>query len=560
MLRNLSIQDVVLIDRLEIDFHPGLCVLSGETGAGKSILLDALGLALGVRAEARLVRHGAARAVAVASFEVAADHPARRLLGEHGLEDAEGAEGALILRRVLGADGRSRAFVNDQPVSVSLLRGLGQTLVETHGQFENQRLLDVALHRDLLDTYGGLAPLVAETGETYRAWRLAAKARAAAAAELETARHDEDFLRHAAAELAEIAPKPGEETELAEARSVMMHAEKLLEAMNQAAAELDQGRGAEAVLQSAARTLERVADKAAGSLDGAVVALSRAAAEAAEGAALLATAAQDMELDAGRLEAVEERLFALRALARKHAVEVDALAALGEELTGRLAALEDGGDAVERLRRDEAAAREAYAAVAHRLGEARGAAAARFDGAVDSELAPLKLGQARFSTGIETAQEKDWGERGWDRVAFQVATNPGVPPGPINRISSGGELARFMLALKVALARADPVPTMVFDEVDHGVGGAVAAAVGDRLVRLADDFQVLVVTHSPQVAACGGHHWLVSKSDTGGGAVTAVRMLSEDGSREEIARMLAGARITDEARAAAESLIEGQQP
>lgn len=557
MLRNLSIRDVVLIDRLEIVFGPGLSVLTGETGAGKSILLDAMGLALGARADARLVRHGAARAAVGATFDVAPDHPVHRLIAEAGLD---GGGDGVILRRVVGADGRSRAFVNDQPVSVSLLRDLGESLVETHGQFENRQLLDAAQHRALVDAYGGLSSLVAGVGETRRGWHLAAEARAAAEARLVDARSDEEYLRHAVEELAGLDPRPGEEGELAETRAVMMHGEKLLEAMNLAAAELAEGRGAEAALRGAARHLERVADKAPGSLEGTIEALARAAAETAEATALLDKAARGVDLDPRRLEAAEERLFALRALARKHAVEVDGLAALGDRLAARLAALDDGGDAVDRLRRAEAATRDAYVEAAQCLSLARIQAAAGLDQAVDGELAPLKLDKARFATRIETMDEKDWGDRGWDRVVFEVATNPGVPPGPINRISSGGELARFMLALKVVLAQADPVPTIVFDEVDHGVGGAVAAAVGDRLVRLAEDFQVLVVTHSPQVAALGDCHWLVTKSESAAGAKTAVEALSGAGSREEIARMLAGARVTEEARAAAGSLLDGKRP
>ncbi len=557
MLRTLSIRDVVLIDRLELTFHPGLCVLTGETGAGKSILLDALGLALGVRADNRLVRPGARQAVVTAEFEVAAGHPAGELLDEHGVD---GGNGILFLRRVLGADGRSRAFINDEPVSVALLRRVAEILAEVHGQFESQRLLNPANHRDLLDAYGDLKSLVARVGEARRNWRRASQSRAEAEATWEAARKEEDFLRHATGELAALDPKPGEEAALAGQRAVMMHAEKLLEAMNQAAAELAEGPGVEAALRRALRHLERVAGKADGRLDTAIAALERAAAEVAEGTALLEKAGAGIDLDARTLEGVEERLFALRALARKHGTDVDGLSAVHGKLAAELAAVEDGAAALERLEREEAAARAAFTGAAGELSRVRRQAAARLDPTVARELEPLKLGKALFSTDVRPLDEDDWGEKGCESVAFQVATNPGMPAGPLSRITSGGELARFMLALRVVLAGADPVPTVVFDEVDTGVGGAVAAAVGERLARLADNVQVLVVTHSPQVAARGAHHWRVSKSAAGRGVVTTVDALSKPARREEIARMLAGARVTDEARAAAGSLLEGRGP
>ncbi|MDP6785512.1 MAG: DNA repair protein RecN [Rhodospirillales bacterium] len=555
MLRRLAIRDVVLIDRLELEFHSRLSVLTGETGAGKSILLDALGLALGARADSALVRHGADQAVVVAEFEITDDHPARLIVAEQGLD---GDEETLLLRRVLSADGRSRAYLNDQPVSVALQRQIGETLVGVHGQFENQRLLEPAVHRDLLDAHGSLAGLLARTRETFANWRRAMAASAEAEAALAAARRDEAFLRHAVDEIGALDPRPGEEAELAEKRTVMMHGEKLLEAMNEAAADLDEGQGAETMIRTAQRHLERVAPLAEGRLDDAIAALDRAAVEAGEGVQLLAKASAEVDLDPRHLEQVEEHLFALRALARKHDVATDGLADLGARLASRLASIEDGGADVERLQGVAAAARTAFVEAASALSEARRGAAARLDAQVAGELKPLRLGAAVFTTRVEPLAEDEWGEAGSDRVAFRVSTNPGAPEGPLARISSGGEVARFMLALKVVLARADPVPTIVFDEVDHGVGGAVAAAIGLRLARLAEDFQVLVVTHSPQVAARGTHHWQVSKATAKAGALTSVDALSEAARREEIARMLSGARITDEARSAADRLLQGQ--
>lgn len=555
MLQSLSIRDVVLIERLDLSFPAGLCVLTGETGAGKSILLDALGLSLGERADAGLVRHGATQASVTAAFEFADGHPALALLAEQGIED--GGDGALILRRVVGADGRSRAFVNDQPVSVSLLRQIGDICVEIHGQFENQRLMQTATHRALLDAYGAVQAETAWVVASHRAWRQAVETFEQANADLAAARREEDFLRHAVDELEALAPEPGEEAQLAERRAVMMHAEKLIEAMNLAASEMNAGAGVEGALRTAARALERVADKAEGRLDAALDALDRAAVEAAEAAVLLDKASADMDLDPRSLEKVEERLFALRALARKHDVAVDSLADLLIRFRGRLGALEDGGDQLRRLQAEAAAAREAYVKAAAALGAKRRHAAGRLDAAMTGELGPLKFGGARFHTRVDPLPEEAWGEHGCDTVAFEVATNPGTPPGPLNKISSGGEMSRFMLALKAVLAQADPVPTIVFDEVDANVGGAVAAAVGDRLAHLAERFQVLVVTHSPQVAARGAHHWRVAKSDDGKATVTRVDALNAAERKEEIARMLAGARITDEARAAADSLLAG---
>ena len=556
MLTSLAIRDVVLIDTLDLQFSRGLCALTGETGAGKSILLDALGLGLGARADAKLVRHGRDQASVAVRFELDANGEAAALAREQGLAIDDGA---LLLRRVVATDGRSRAFVNDQPVSVGLLRRLGAALVEIHGQFDNQRLLDPAVHRELLDAYGGLGSEVVACGAAWRRWRAAAEARAGAEGDLAQARRDEEFIRHALDELGRLAPQPGEEAELSVRRSRLMNAEKLIQAIDEAAGDLAGGpaRGAIDALRAALRSLQRTVAKAEGRLDGAIAALDRALSEAVEGHALLEKTLTDAELDPRQLETIEERLFALRALARKHGVAVDDLSRLHTEMAGRVCALEDGEAVVAALRRDETAAEASYREAAAVLSRRRQAAAGRLDAAVADELAPLRLGKARFATRIEPLPPGDAGPFGTDRIAFEVATNPGMPPGPLARIASGGELARFTLALKVVLAGADPVSTLIFDEVDAGVGGAVAAAVGARLGRLAGDMQVLVVTHSPQVAARADHHWRISKAEAGSSVRTTVEVLDEAGRTEEIARMLAGAEVTEEARAAAVSLLAG---
>jgi DNA repair protein RecN (Recombination protein N) len=556
MLLSLTIRDVVLIDRLDLTFPAGLCVLTGETGAGKSILLDALGLALGARAESALVRHGAGQAVVTAEFALGRDHPAGRLLAEAGFP-AEGE--TLVLRRAVGADGRSRAFVDDEPASVGLLRALGGVLVEIHGQFEQQGLLDPATHRAALDAFGSYAAELARLSETWRAWRAASEQRAAKEAALAKARAEEDYLRHALAELEALAPEPGEETALAEHRSLLLNREKLSQALEGALTELASERGGEHALTAAARQLERLRDKAAGRLDAALAALERAIIETREAVAQLEAAARDMERDTTSLEKIEERLFALRALARKHNLAIDALPALRDDLAARIGALDDGGNELARLARREAEARQAYASAADVVSARRKRAAKALDAAVMKELAPLKLEKARFATVLTPLEEDEWGELGRERVHFEVVTNPGAPPGPLARIASGGELSRFMLALKVVLAKTSPAPTLVFDEVDSGIGGAVAAAVGERLHRLAQELQVLVVTHSPQVAARGAHHWRVKKQQAEKRTLTRVEPLSAEERREEIARMLSGSAITAEARAAAQSLMAGHR-
>jgi len=555
MLRQLSVREVVLIDRLDLTVEAGLGVLTGETGAGKSILLDALGLALGARGDSGLVRAGAAQATVAAAFEPAAGHPVFALLAEQGID---AADGTVVLRRTLGRDGRSRAFVNDQPASVGLLRQAGALLVEVHGQHETQGLLDAKSHRGVLDAFAGTDAALAASARAWAAWRDAADAHTGAAAAAERARADEAHLREACAELDALAPVAGEEAALAARRTLMQNAERLGEALAAAAGSLDGDTGAEARIAAASRALGRVAAQAGGRLDEALGALDRASAELAEAARALQSAAGDIDSDPRALERIEERLFALRAAARKHGTTVDALPAAHARLAAALAANDDGGSRLSVLAREAEAARAAWFAAAETLSAARSAAARRLDGAIAAELPPLRLDRTVFATRVERLPEAQWGAEGFDRVNFLVATNPGVEPGPLERIASGGELARLMLALEVVLAGKGSATTLVFDEVDAGVGGATAAAVGDRLAHLAAGAagrQVLVVTHSPQVAALGRHHWRVSKEELAGAALTRVLPLDPAAREEEIARMLSGAVVTAEARAAARRLM-----
>jgi DNA repair protein RecN (Recombination protein N) len=552
MLLGLNIRDIILIDRLDLDLRPGLCVLTGETGAGKSILLDALGLALGKRAESGLVRTGAQQAAVSAEFSVGRNHPAHAILREAGL-DGDGE--ALVLRRVVGADGRSRAFVNDELASVGLLRELGDSLVEIQGQFEQRGLLDPANHRMILDAFAEHSVAPNALANAWHDWREAREREAEAARLLAASREEEDLLRHHLAELDSLAPEEDEEDRLAARRTLLQSAERLAETLAEAIGEIDGNTGAQAALARAARRLERARDRAQGLLGSALAATERAAAETAEALAALEATARQLELDPHELEKVEERLFALRAAARKHQMTVADLPAFRERLTAQLAELEAGAHGVEHLVRATAEARARFVSAGQTVSRGRAAAAARLDAGVAAEVKPLRLDKARFRTVLTPVAEADWGEHGCERVHFEVATNPGAGFGPLARIASGGELSRFMLALKLVLAGSSSVPTLIFDEVDSGIGGAVAAAVGERLQRLGADLQVLVVTHSPQVAARGAYHWRVAKSLAARETVTRVEELDDDTRQEEIARMLSGRNVTAEARAAAASLI-----
>jgi DNA repair protein RecN (Recombination protein N) len=558
MLTALSIRDVVLIERLDLSFGPGLTVLTGETGAGKSILLDSLGLALGARSDAALVRAGVASASVAARFQPPAEHAVHALLDELGLP----REDEIVLRRAVERGGRSRAWVNDAPVGAAALRQIGQMLVEVQGQHEQMGLADPAGHLPLLDQFGTPPALRAELAARHRAWRAAAERLEAARAAIAAARREEDFLRHATAELETLAPEDGEEQRLAGTRTRLQQGEKRAEAIEAALAELTprdrRSHAPASALRAAARVLQRLIPAGATTENPAgpaMAALERAEEALAEAETLLSRLAADAEADPRLLEQTEERLFALRAAARKHAVPVVELPALLADLRARLAALDIGEAEIAALHREVTASREAYTAAAERVSEARREAAGRLEAAVNAELPPLRLERAKFFAEVARLPEASWGAAGADEVRFLIATNAGQPPGPLGRVASGGELSRLMLALKVVFSAGGGLPTLVFDEVDSGVGGATAAAVGERLARVAQGVQVLVVTHSPQVAARGAAHLQVSKAERDGRTQTQVTQLSATARREEIARMLAAEVVTQAARAAAKSLL-----
>jgi len=548
MLRQLAIHNIVLVERLELEFEPGLGVLTGETGAGKSILLDALGLALGARADSALVRSGQDSASVSAEIELPRGHPVMGLLDEQGIGIEPGEP--LIVRRTLKSDGGSRAFVGGASVPAGLLRDAGALAVEIHGQHDDRGLLNPRGHRGLLDAFGRLGTAGVEHAwtEVVRFEAELLEARAAAA----NAERDREWLDHASAEIEALAPEEGEETRLAEERAAMQAGLKAGESLTGLDELLGGSEGALAQLRQAARRIERgAADHVL--LAEALASLDRALIEASEAEDRIARAADAMAFDPARLDQVEARLFDIRGLARKHRVEPDQLAALGTKMREQLRTIDAGGERIAELERQLAGAREAYAVAAEALSRQRHQAASRLDVAVASELAPLKLDAARFRTAIGAGEP---GPSGTDRVEFEVSTNPGAPFGPLTRIASGGELSRFILALKVALAEAGSAATMIFDEVDRGVGGAVASAIGERLARLAKQSQVLVVTHSPQVAARASHHYRIEKSHGPEGTRTSVRKLSAEERREEIARMLSGASVTEEARAQASRLLD----
>jgi DNA repair protein RecN (Recombination protein N) len=558
VLTSLSIRDVVLIERLDLSFGAGLTVLTGETGAGKSILLDSLGLALGARSDAGLVRAGADTATVSASFLPLRGHPLFALLDELGLP----GDDEIVLRRAVGRDGRSRAWVNDAPVGAATLKRIGGLLVEVQGQHDQMGLADPATHLRLLDTFGVSQDLRAEVAARYRAWRAACERLDAARAAIVEAKREEDFLRHAADELAGLAPREGEEEVLAAQRHRLQQGEKRAEAIAAALSELTprdrRSAGPAAALRAASRALQRLPSAGADAEPpeaAALGALERAEEALAEAETLLGRLAADADADPRQLERAEERLFALRGAARKYQVAVAELPALLARFRARLAALDHGDAEIAGLAKAEAASRDLFVDVAARMSAARQAAAVLLEAAVAKELPPLRLERAQFFAAVTRLEAEAWGPGGADTVRFLIATNPGQPPGPLSRVASGGELSRLMLALKVVLAAGSPVPTLVFDEVDSGIGGATAAVVGERLARVASGLQVLVVTHSPQVAARGAAHLRVSKSVKRGRTETEVALLRAAERREEIARMLAGETITEAARAAADSLL-----
>jgi DNA repair protein RecN (Recombination protein N) len=550
MLARLSIRDIVLIDRLDIDFGSGLAVLTGETGAGKSILLDAFALALGARGDAALVRENAEQGQVIAAFEIGQDHPARRLLVDNGL----GEEDELILRRVQFADGRTRAFVNDQPVSVQVLRALGAALVEIHGQHDERAFVEAATHRRLLDAYGGIEGEAATVAELWAQWREREAAVESHRADVERASREAEWLRHAVEELGRLAPQAGEETALAERRAIMMQAEKVAEDLRSTQDSLAGPNSPVTPLAAAVRRLERRAAQAPTLVEPVSKAIDAALTALDEARLQLEHALQLADYDPQELEKIEERLFALRAAGRKYNASVDELAELARRYEGDLGLIDAGAERLGTLEREAREAAARYRTAAEHLSAARRRAAQSLDKAVNAELKPLKLERAEFSTEIASETE---GPNGIDRIEFWVRTNPGTRPGPLMKVASGGELARFLLALKVVLADRGSAPTLVFDEIDTGVGGAVADSIGVRLSRLAAGVQVVAVTHAPQVAARAERHYLITKDSFARGKRVATRIAELEGERrrEEIARMLAGAEITAEARAAAERLI-----
>jgi DNA repair protein RecN (Recombination protein N) len=549
MLLSLDIRNIILIEALTLEFHRGLNVLTGETGAGKSILLDAMGFALGRKTGRELVGVTAGQGSVTAIFEPAPDHPVFALVEQLGLNVTPGE---MVLRRVAAQDGPARCFVNDQRTSAEALRQIGELLVEVHGQHDDRGLLNPRAHRPLLDSFGDLAPLISDTRACWVSAESAERQLREAREHLESAAEDADFLRHSLAELYELAPEFGEDDLLDSERRLIQSAGRIRDDVVRAAQSLST-EGAEGSLSEALSWLSHAAEKADGLLDGAIESIDRTMVELADTQRRVEVALERLSFDPGRLEVVEDRLFAIRALARKHQVTPDSRPDVSVEFSRRLDAIDVGGERIARLEVDAAQARQRFDDMALKLSLARAEAAARLDILVTTELGPLRMENARFHTVISPGKP---GPDGIDDVNFTASINPGAPSGPIDRIASGGELSRFLLALKVCLAARAPGLTMIFDEIDRGVGGATADAVGRRLVQLAEDAQVLVVTHSPQVAARGAHHWRIAKSTDGKISRTDVEALDPDLRIDEIARMLAGEEITPEARSAARALME----
>jgi len=553
MLASLSIRDIVLIDKLDLSFGEGLTVLTGETGAGKSILLDSLGLATGARADRALVRQDQKQGSVAAEFSLPVNHPACLLLENEGLD---GGDGTVILRRSVGADGRSRAWANDQPVSRSMLSALGDMILEVHGQHDDRGLLEAGAHRALLDTFGQHGAELDGVKAAHENLINALQALDVAEADLLAAQKDEEYILHAQEELAGLNPTTGEEADLADQRAIMMHGEKLLEELKGYLQELSGRSGPDSAMRGVLRRMERTEGPAAARLSPIIQSVDRASVELAGGIDELTRLVRDLQFDPQDIDAVEERLFEIRRLARKHNCSPDQLSEVFEDFQGRAKALSAGDQFVQEARIAMEKARTEMKLSVKRLREARTASAKRLDTLVTAELPPLKLEKAIFRTALQYLDEADWNQLGGERVIFEVKTNPSTPFGPMLKVASGGELARFILALKVVLAEGGSAPVMVFDEVDRGIGGATASAVGERLKRLADSAQILVVTHSPQVAARGKYQFQISKGDQGNVTRTNVSQLENSERREEIARMLAGAEITDAARAAADQLLD----
>lgn len=547
MLNMMTIQNVVLIEKLTIEFENGLCALTGETGAGKSILLDSLGLALGGRSETRLVRKGADKANVVASFDVASNHPSQEILNE---SDIECEDGEIILRRSVSADGRSKAYINDQPVSVSLLKQVGETLVEIHGQHDTRGLLDPSNHRAMLDEYAGADGALPKLWQDWSTQRDELQQLRKQAANV---REEEEYLRQSLEDLDALGAEPGEEEKLSTLRESLIHRERVLEALNAAYHALN---AEEDPVRTAWGALDRVADKLGTEGGDAIQALDRASSEMQEAMALIQSISSDLEHSEHNLETIDDRLHELRNQARKHGCAPDELAEKRDDLAAQLNMIEHADDVLDEKARAVEKARAAYIKQAEVLSAQRVKAASALDGLVQKELPPLKMERAKFVTTLDKLPEEDWNAHGMDRVRFLVATNPGAEPGPLGKIASGGEMSRFMLVLKVVMAGEQSGQSLIFDEVDAGIGGATADAVGERLARLAGNNQIMVVTHSPQVAARASHHWIVKKGGEQDVTTNVIPLPANEDRREEIARMLAGASVTEEARAAAEKLLE----
>ncbi len=555
MLAALTIRNVVLIEALDLRFQRGFCALTGETGAGKSILLDSLGLALGGRSDSGLVRRGADQASVSAVFHVDDSHPVHALLQEQGLEGS--GDETLVLRRILGADGRSRAFINDQAVSISLLRQAGEKLVEIHSQFETHGLLDARTHRGLLDEYAGLRADVRGLAALWSAWQETARRLDKAIAESARAKEDEEYFRHAVQELEALDPQPGEEDHLLDQREAHKNRAHIVQALNEAWEAISGEDGAEILVSRANRALERVSDKVVTDIGPAIDTLDRVAAELQEAVALVQSAMASMNAGGMSLEQVEDRLYTLRDMARKHRVHARDLPRTLHEFSEKLSFITNTEDVIARLGKESAALRESYIAAAKKISTTRIATATVLDKAIARELPPLKLDKARLVIAVQPMDDMaDWGPDGIDKVQFLVATNPGAEPGPLGKIASGGEMSRFMLSIKVVMAAVGDAPSLIFDEVDSGIGGSTADAVGERLARLSKTKQILVVTHAPQVAARADHHYIVMKQGEQDVRTTVIPLDELHARRDEIARMLSGATVTAEARAAAQKLLD----
>ena len=557
MLIQLSIKNIVLIESCDIALENGLCVLSGETGAGKSILLDALGLILGARSDSGLVRKGEAQGSVTAEFDIAHNDAAKEIIKDLELEEAD----SLIIRRTLGSDGKTRCLVNDQPITVAGLKKLGETLVEVHGQHDQKSLADMTHHRALLDGYARLAPQRKTVAAVYRTWRDSMQELTALKAEIERSSREQEYLNHMRSELKQLAPENGEEELLTSQRSGMMQNEKLFDVLNEAISELNAGKGVLGALRNAQRTLTRSTFANDPKFNPIIEGLEKAAIEAEEALYALEKTGQDTTFNPEKLEHIEERLFALKAAGRKYKMPVDELAAFYQQVEEKLSLIDSQEQHVSRLEKQVAEARKAFTEIAAKLTEARKKAALKLEKAIEQELTPLKMAGTRFRVRLEPLDETGWSEWGADGVCFECATNVSkgdkdIAYAPLNKIASGGELSRFMLAMKVSLSSVRSTPTIIFDEIDTGTGGAVAAAIGERLSMLGQTVQVLVVTHLPQVAARGSQHLRVVKDEKSRKVTTFVEHLSAHDRQEELARMLAGAIITPEARKAAQKLLE----